>query len=56
MRCSTHGTQHTKKCRECKELAKRANATMSRGKSNSGSGSALDWLGEVVENIFYWID
>ena len=54
MKCSSHGVKREKKCKECKELVKRENATRGGSSKSSGGGgsSLLDWL----EDIPFWFD
>lgn len=57
MKCLTHKDKRDPKCKECKELIKRANATLPRKGRSGGSGSGfVDFLGDVVESAIYWWD
>lgn len=58
MRCSTHKDKRDKKCCECKELEKRANARLGRSaKDSGGKGSGfIDFVGDVIESAVYWWD
>jgi hypothetical protein len=57
MKCSTHKDKRDKKCRECKELEKRANARLSSKPSPGKGGSGIvDFAVDVVESFVYWWD